>query len=170
MTQYTFTTPNGVAFRNDNIVTIANTAAETALVTGTIKGGILSLTSRMKSTLYLAVASRALLPGTITFRVKYGTNTLVLGGGALALIASVSAGPVELFCRLANHTTFNNQVLYGKVTQGSGALTLSSPINIASLVGTIDSTVDQTFSITAQFSASDAANTISMLDFEMEIS
>lgn len=163
-------TPDGVILRPDSAVVVTNTNLETTILTYTVTGGSMNMSNRLKGTLYFGLSTIAVLPGTLTIRIKYGSSVLTLGGGALALIGGAASAPFVVNFRLSNKDTAGSQFLYGQILQGSGGLTLSSPINQAFSLPAIDSTVDQTFIVTAQFQTANVGNTLTLQDAEAELS
>ena len=170
MGQFVLGTPTGLISRIDNPITLANSTTETTLLSTMIAGSAMTLKNRLKFNLWCALSTQALVPGTLTIRVKYGSLVLTLGGGALALLGSAASAPFTMSGRLSNKGTTNSQFCYGELRQASGGLSLLSPINQARSTSAIDSTTDQAFSITAQFSVASAQNILVVDDIEVELS
>ncbi|WP_435018504.1 hypothetical protein TA3x_000478 [Tundrisphaera sp. TA3] len=170
MTQFLLATPNGIVFRNNDAVRVSNTALETTLLAGQLSAGMLSMNNRVKFTLICSLSTAALLPGTLTIRVKYGSGVLTLGGGALALLGGATNTPFKVTGRIANKANAASQIAYGEITQASGGLTLSQPVSQQVANFSVDSTLTQNVAITAQFSLASASNILTVQDFEMEIS
>ena len=158
----TFGTPSGVAVSTDSYTTFANTSAEVTLFSQVIPGGQLSLLNQMKFAFYLNLSTMAVLPGTITFRIKYNGSVLTLGGGALTLVSAKTNSPVRLSGILTNIGSFSSQYFNAELRQDGNTLSLISPIATAMAKPTVDSTIDQTFSLTVQFSTANAANTVTL--------
>lgn len=170
MTQFLMATPNGLVYRNNNTVQVAGNSNETALVSGTLKPGMLSMNNRVKYTLICTLSTATLTPGTLTIRCKFGLGVLTLGGGALTLIGGASNTPFRLNGRVSNKGATNAQVAYGEILQASGGLSLVQPVSQAVATMAVDSTAAQALAITAQFSTANANNILTVQDFEMEIS
>lgn len=170
MTQFIMTTPNGSLYRNDNTVAVSNTTTETTLYGATLAAGALSPYNRIKFTLLGTLSTAAVLPGTLTFRMKYASGTVAVGGGAITLIGGASNTAFRISGRIANKGGTASQLAYLEISQGSGGLSLGSPINQQIATLSVDSTASQTWAITAQFGTASASNAVTMQDFEMEMS
>jgi len=156
--------PNGLISRSDAYINNGNNTSEYTLYSQTIEGGVMSMANAMRFAFYLNFSTLGVLPGNLTLRVKYGSAVLTLGGGALALIGGRTAAPVRVSGVLVNRGTTNAQFFTGEMRQDTSGLTLIQPVTIASVKPAIDSSIDQTFALTAQFSVGNVANTIT-LDF-----
>lgn len=163
-------TPTGVEIKDDDTLTLVNSSAEFTFLTYTMPGGTMNMANELEFNLDFALSTRALLPGSLTIRVKYGTSTLTLGGGALALLGGASNTPFQLSGVLANRSTPAAQFLRGEIRQGTGGLSLGQPVSIAYTSPAVDSTADQTFIITGQFSTADAANSLVLMNAKAELS
>lgn len=154
--------PDGVVLRLDDSVSFVNTAAENTLISYVVNSNVMSMANELQFNLYLTLTTRALLPGNLTIRVKYGSAILTLGGGSVALLGGATETPFKISGTLSNKGTLNAQFIESELRQGSGGLTLGQPINMAFIETNQNSTVDNTFAVTAQFSAADAANKITL--------
>lgn len=146
--------------------TVANTATETSLLPGTISGSktipatFWSDGASIRVVLRGKVATRTLAPGTLTFRVKFGSTTLVsassaslLGGGAgnFSIVLTAIYNGTDKVIRAAGKA----EVPAGLVT--SGRLDFLTPDTGIPWTTPVDSDVD----VTAQWGSADAQNTIS---------
>ena len=163
-------TPNGIIWRIDSTISLSNTTTETVFVSPTIVGGAMTMFNELRYSFYFSLSTKAVVPGTVTIRLKYGTSTLTLGGGALALIGGVSNSPFVINGTISNKGTTSSQFFEGSLTQPSGGLTLAQPINQSFTEPAIDTTADQTFSLTAQFSVADAGNILVLKRAKLELS
>lgn len=163
-------TPTGVILRINDAVTLTNSAAEFTLISYMVVGGTMSMTNEVSLAMDFALTTRALLPGNLTIRLKYGSSVLTLGGGALTLLGGATNTPFRLSGILSNKSTTSAQFLRGEIRQGSGGLSLGQPVSLAFIEPTVDSTQDQLFSVTAQFSAADASNTLILKQAKAELS
>ena len=130
---------------------LSNTTTETTVFSATIKAGQLAL-DRSVRVQYNGSITSLLLPPTITVRVKFGGTTLTVLSG-IALLASATAKPFSIDVFIANRGAANSQYLLATVTN-PGAIALLTGLAVmeqASATAAIDTTVDQTLSITVQF-------------------
>lgn len=151
-------------------VDVANTAVETTLFSQTINANDLSTNKRL-----VLVGSGDYLHNngasdTITLRLKFGTFTLTLPASSLGGTIGATRRPWSLLSwetMIANQSATNAQVASSQVRANDtagGALTISiSNLDMAA----IDTTVNQTLSFTAQWSAASVNNSWRLRELEL---
>lgn len=140
-----------------SLATLTNSAAATNLFTQTIPGGLLGTAKHVHVTLVCQLSSTIINPA-LTLTLKYGTSTLVVANTA-GINASLSSVPFILNADIYAVNSTSSQVATATISNStSGALGL----NMYQAVGTwaIDSTVDQTLAITAQFNSALTGTTL----------
>lgn len=165
----TVATQTGFILRIDDSVSFTGTT-EIPVLSYIVQGKALTMTNEMRFNFYFSLSTAALLPGTLTIRIKYGSLVLTLGTGALALTGGAANAPFRVSGTLSNKTTTSAQFLEGEIAQQTGGLSLGSAINQAFVRGTVDSTVNQTWAITAQFSNAIASNVLVLERAKAELS
>jgi hypothetical protein len=155
-------TARGFAVGEYASTTVTNTATETTLFSQTIQAGAMGLNKELTFKI-VCTLSTGVLPPSLTIRIKLGTTTIsVLNAQSLATSLS-SASPFIIDGMICNNNTVSAQFMFAKIQQPSTTLPLllSASSSMASADWTVDTSVDQTFAITAQFgSASTAASLV----------
>jgi|GEM_PF-3781732 len=126
---------------------------EIELCSKVIKGNTLG-TSRSISYLFtFEISSGILLLPNLTFKIKYGGASLTIIDAAI-VSASLTSRVVVVQGRLAGFGATNKQYIYGRMDQDVSIAGLPVAINGSTAIKhakwTVDSSIDQTFSITVQ--------------------
>ena len=169
MANFQLLTPSGLFVGSHAMGGMTNSAAETSLLAQTVPGGLMNLYNRLRFTIICSISTALLTPGMLTIRVRYGSALLMLPSGAITLLASQSNQPFIITGRVRNKGMTNSQVMYAEIRQGGSALSLGTPNAEGILTPAIDSTIDQGFAVTAQFSLASAANILTVQDIDLEI-
>lgn len=145
-------------------VNVNTSAAETTLHTVTLPRNGANVESKL-----LTWTSRGFYgtlnpgPGTLTFRLKWGSTTIATTG-AIALTAGLTSQPWSLMADTVVVTAGSSGTVRcngSAVLQvGAGAVYHAETTNTATV--TVDTTAVVTLSLTAQFSVSNAANTLTI--------
>lgn len=144
--------PTGTRISYTPAVNIINSTVETTLFSDVIEANSLVPGKYYQFRLDLALSTPALNLANITIRVKYGSQTVAIVNGAALSIGATTAVPVTITGVLVSRG-INSQFLPVTVSQGMGSiLTLGSTNSVARGLMTVDASVDQNFSVTAQFS------------------
>lgn len=141
-------TGRGFAAADSASVSVSNTTTETAIFTHTIQGGLMGTTKELSFRLICTLTS-VLVPPNITVKIKFGGATLTSMSG-ISISAGLTATPFIIEGLIANAGTANAQIIYSKFIQANTSLINAQPMAYAD--GTIDTTINQVFQITVQFS------------------
>ena len=159
----------GDFLRGASQLDVVNTAAETAIFTGSVPAGALGTDRMVRLTLFGDYLNNSGAPKTATLRVKYGATTLWgdIGASLAGNDPLRRAWQLELF--LGNQGATNNQQLGGRVAMmpttaasvaGLGAATVTPTYDVVFHGSAAeDSTAAKTLAVTVQHSA--AASTVS---------
>lgn len=153
-------------------VTVASTAAETTILTGTVSGGTLGTANAVKAKLYITDFDLLHTSGDdlLTIRIKYGgstVKTLAIENTAGGAITDYE-GFLEILLLADGATNAQAIVTQFRVEQPYTAGSASSGVNLLHNKTTIDtgiaidSTADQTFAVTVQFESASASNSITV--------
>ncbi len=154
-------------FTQTATATVANTATETTI----LGSGVGSLTLAA-NTLTIGktvriigggIFSSVLIPGNLTFRVKFGSVNLATGA-ITNLLASAVDKQFEFSCEITCRTTgvSGSVFINGKATYDIGVLTQGAvALNNAGTAVVTDTTASNVISVSVQWSTPDAGNTIS---------
>ncbi|MFO0906765.1 MAG: hypothetical protein U0800_27670 [Isosphaeraceae bacterium] len=170
MPNFQLVTPSGLLVGSHAAGGMSNSSAETSLISQTVPGGLMNLYNRLRFTIICSISTQLLTPGSLTIRVKYGSAVLTLPSGAITLLANQANQPFNISGRVRNKGATNAQILFAEIRQGGSALTLGTPNAQGILTPAIDSTADQAFAVTAQFSLASATNVLAVQDVDLEIS
>lgn len=163
----------GLVYANTDVPggnTVASTAAETAFTSSyTIPAGTLGAGDVVVVRLTGLYGTNA-VPPTLTLKLKLGSTTM-LSSGALTTVGAITAGgwtsDAHFVCQTAGASgTIEAQAFAEFSTAATTALTVNIK-NSAAI--TVDTTVDEALTVTAQWGTSDAANTITLREMIVEI-
>lgn len=157
--------PSGTRISTTPSVTITNSTTETTLFSDIIQANSLVPGKYYPFRIDLALTTPLVNLANVTIRVKYGSQTLTVINGAGLTIGMTSAVPVTITGYIVSRG-MNSQFIPIVVSQGMGsAIVLSNTNTIARGTMTVDSSVDQNFSITAQFGGVGANASILSVDW-----
>jgi hypothetical protein len=150
-------------FRDVTLGTIDNTVTETAMFSFTVPGGTLGTTNSIVVKAGGDVLNASGAGATYILRVKYGGVTIYQDSTA-SYSSSVTARPWYLEFHLVAQDSTSAQICYGNgapwnaasATTGIGDLATASHVNFQSAASTVDSTTDQTFTVTIEQSVANA--------------
>ena len=144
-------TNRGMLVRRFGDDPVNNTTNEVAIMSQTIKGGALGEKRSIKFLMICQVTTPAIALPSLTIRIKYGSGSLVIAS-ALSLQVLLTNSPFKVVGEMSNSGASNAQTVWGQITQ-SGTVPIGgvSGNSMVTADWAIDSTVDQTFQITAQF-------------------
>lgn len=144
--------PTGTRISSTPSVSIVNSTVETTLFADLIEANSLVPGKYYQFRIDLAISTPLVNLANLTIKVKYGSQTIAIINGAALSIGATTAVPVTITGVLVSRG-MNSQFLPVTVSQGMGSiLTLGSTNSVARGLMTVDASVDQTFSVTAQFS------------------
>jgi hypothetical protein len=143
--------PSGTRISYTPSVSIVNSTVETTLFSDVIAANSLVPGKYYPFRVDVAVNTPLVNLATLTFRVKYGGQTIAVINGAGLTIGLTQATPITIIGNLVSRGT-SSQFLPITVNQAMGnAISLTTGNTSARGLFTVDSSVDQTFTITAQF-------------------
>jgi len=131
--------------------TISNTINKSPLFTTVIPGGKMGSNKILKLELTCQLTTPALSIPSLALRLEFGSASVVLATGLIS--ANLTDRPLLIEAKIANQGN-SNQYVTVKVLNNSGLLIfagLSSSFLITDTSWTVDTTVDQTLAVTAQF-------------------
>lgn len=155
-------TSRGFSVGEYSASTLTNSSSETTLFSQNIVAG------RMGTNKELVFG---LLPPSITVKIKFGSATLTVLNGQSLATSLASAKPFIIEGMVCNNSV-STQFIYAKISQASNTLPLllSASSGMDSADWTIDTSSDQTFSITAQFATANNAATLTFKHASVELS
>lgn len=154
---------------NATTTTVTATTTETDLASFTLPGGKLSTANAMR--LRMHISSLGVNNGAnVTFRLKYagGTIATVAPGNSNGTTASMSGEIMaELLASGATNTQVAGMRLRAEAAEdfAGGSLGGSAIAGTGTGTGAVDSTADQTFKITVQFSSASGNNTVTVTHY-----
>lgn len=188
----TATVPSNLVQTLDKVsadTTVNNTAAETTIYSFSVPGGTLGTNSRLRVMLQTKFGDTTadIVDATLTFRLKYGGTTVatvvILTNGVDATAASIcgtaaSTGFIATglvsgdggTSAQVGSMTVNGSLITAFNTTTANAIKLCGAQTNAASQGTsaIDSTVNQTLAVTAQWSVASASRLFTMLHAVLE--
>jgi len=150
--------------------TVTNTTAETNLFTQVIPAGKMGAVKELSFELLCMLTTPLLSLPTLTLRLKYGASVLTVSSGT-ALAVSQTNEPFILKGKIVNKSV-NSQVVYARIEQStaSAPLVLGVSSSFKAAKWAIDTSADQTFSLTSQFSLLSGTTSISVENVTIELS
>jgi hypothetical protein len=133
-------------------VTTTSNTTETTLVTGTIPANMLGTSGAVRIKLYISSLSNTSTGTAWTLRLKYGGSTVI---AYAPQIAWSSLGAYIEIVLMASGATNTQEGMITTIVGTNGPVVTSG-------TSAVDSTVDQTLTISSQFSNSSAADAITM--------
>ena len=150
--------PTGTRISFTPSASIVNSTTETTLFSDVITGNSLVQGKYYSFRVDVAITTPLVNLATLTIKVKYGGQTVAVINGAGLTIGLSQATPLTLTGVLVSRGT-NNQFLPIMVNQAMGnAISLTTSNTVARGLLTVNSAIDQSFSITAQFGGVGGAN------------
>lgn len=134
--------------------TVANTTTETTIFTGTLAANALKDGNILK-TLCMGVVSTANASDTVTLRVKIGSTTI-------ATVATTAGNVTNEPWNLSSIMTVRSVGATGTVSNFTKINVSGADNSTANEATTVDTTVSEDITVTAQWDAADAGNTISI--------
>lgn len=138
---------------------VSNTAVETTIFSQVVPAG------KMKATGILGFAlwgnlTTGLLPPTLTLRVKLGSSSMAVFTTA-ALLGSLTGKAFFLDGYISNISA-SSQAVVARVTQASSGIISLGTLGVNAVEGnfSVDTSVNQTFLITAQFGSAVASTSL----------
>jgi hypothetical protein len=162
-------TSRGGIWRDVAISNLTSSAAETTLFSTVIPGGALNLANKLIFQIAGRLSTPLLTPGTLTIRVKYGTSVAIVSTAPLALVGNASNVPYKINGYMVNTGSTSTQYMQSQLTCAAGGIAVGASVNLADAFPAMDSTIDQTFAVTAQFSVSSANNILTTPYFEVSV-
>lgn len=150
--------------------TVASTSSETAFASSkTFAGGSLAAGNVIRVTMY-GVYGTALIAPTLRGKLKLGSTTL-LDTGALTTVAGVANAGWSAFALLVVTAVGTGGTVEAQgFAQFATAATTGLSVNISNAAAvSVDFSVSQAMTMTAQWSASSASNTISLREALIEL-
>ncbi len=156
------TRANGEQLRLSNYATqtLTNSAAETTIFSGTVPAGVLGTDRSLQVDYYGSVVT-GLLPPNMTIRLKFGgvTTTMI---NNIPMLASQSNRPISITVKIFNRDSSNSQFILCSV-RNPGSLSILTGLSVmeeVSATSSVDTTVNQTLEISAQFGSAVATTTL----------
>lgn len=143
--------------RSSGLVTVGNTDVETTLLSFTLAAGALSTNRAVRIRLFGIWSHDGDAANTCTFKLKYGSTTLVSGLSLIAS-ASVSNEPCWIELELRANNSANAQIGHGIRMSDNG----STIHNQDYATATENSANALTVAVTAQWDTADASETVSL--------
>lgn len=156
--------PTGARISASPGASIAGIATETTLFSDNIKSNSLVEGKYYGFRIDLAITTPALNLSNFTFRIKYGTQVFTLAA-AVPLLSSLTLSPITIQGYIVSRGPAN-QFITATIAQSSGSvLNLSFTNSAMRGTMTVDSTLDQDFSITGQIGGTGFGSTIVVIDW-----
>lgn len=157
--------PSGSRVSFTPSVTINNSTVETTLFSETIPANSLVQGKYYPFRIDVAITTPLVNLATLTFRIKYGGQTVAVINGAGLTIGLTQSSPVTISGFLVSRG-MNSQFLPITVNQSMGnVISLTTSNATARSTMTVDASVNQTFSITAQFGGIGGGNCTLVTDW-----
>ena len=141
---------------------ISATASEITLFSQVLDAGRMGVSKILDYKIVCNLVTPAVVLQTLTIKVKLGTSELILTSG-LSLAANLTTGrPFIIQGQIANMNNSSTQYVYGVVQNYANnvPLILSASSALSDADWAVNTSISQTFSVTATFSALNAAVTI----------
>lgn len=143
----------GFALIENSGNTINNSTTEVTLFSTTIKAGQMGTNKIARFEITCHVTTPTLSIPTLTIKLKLGTAVLTIASSALS--ANISDKPVIITGKVANINATNAQYVSVRLDNSSAGNLIFSTLGASSIVSdatwAVDTTVDQTLSVTGQF-------------------
>lgn len=143
---------------------------ETTIYSRNIEGGKMGTGKEMYFNIFCSLTTPLVSPALI-IKVKLGASTLLVVNG-LALATSITNKPFRVEGGITNLGASNNQYVWARVHQPGSTLpiVLGTEGAYMEAVWTEDTTIDKTFSVTAQFSGLLANTTLTSRYIKIDLS
>jgi hypothetical protein len=138
-------------------VDVTNTTTETSLWSKVITGGDMGANGTLRLNLYVDVLHNNAAGDTVTLRVKFGGSTQITQSFTWAS-TSATRFILHLPFLIANKGATNSQLIVAEQLPSYGSGSDYRGTSEAYTTASVDTTADQTFQITAQWSAASANN------------
>jgi len=142
---------------------VTNTTTETNIFSTIIPAGKMGIAKVINFQLIVHITTPALTIPTISLKLKFGTGVLTIANVAI-LSASVTDKPMLISGKIANLGVTNSQYVMVEFTNSNGVSAilagLANSFIVADTSFTIDTTVDQTLAVSAQFGALSSTTSI----------
>lgn len=163
-------TSRGFASSQASTLTLSNSTTETTLFSQVIPAGSMGINKKLNLEALCTLTTPVVSIPTLTIRLKLGSAVLTVVS-AVGLAVSQTNAPVVIEAKIRNKEASNAQILYAKVTQAGTSLPLLIENSKAVFASwTVDTSVNQTLSITAQFGGLSAATSLTAQDIDIELS
>lgn len=152
----------GYGLNEFNGSTLLNTTAETTLFSTVIPAGKLGSAKILDFKICFHISTPTLSIPTLTLKLKLGSASLTLSSTA-NLSANLTDKPLIVEAEISNLGVANSQFVLAKVFNNSAGLILSglsSAFSATDGTWAVDTTVDQTLSVTGQFGALSGTTTV----------
>lgn len=153
----------GRGFTSGGVIagTVNNTAVETILFQQTIPARAMGLNKILRFTHLGFLTTPALLVPNITLKIYLGASVVTVVS-ASTMTASQTAKPFLVEAMIANNSSTAAQIGFARVTETAATLLILSAggVSMNSINWTLDTTVDQLFKVTVQFSAASTGTTL----------
>jgi len=151
-------------------VSLNNSLSETTLFSQVIEAGKMGTVKELGFEFFCMLTTPALSLPSLTIRLKFGGNTLTVAN-SLGIAASQSNEPFIVRGKIVNKAS-NSQVAYACIEQGAASLPLVLGV-ASSFKGakwSVDTSQDQTLSLTGQFSLLSGGTTLTLENATIDLS
>lgn len=150
--------------------TVNNSSSEVTVFSQVVPANKMGTSKKLTLSLLGTLTTPAISIPTFTVKIKLGSSVLTIFSG-LTLAASQNNTPFVIDGIIRNKDAANAQIVYAKATQYAANL----PMLLANATAvysdwTVDTTVDQTLSVTIQFGALSAGTTFTLRDVDLDLS
>ncbi len=150
--------------------TVSNTTSETTVFSQVIPAGKMGTSKKLSLDLLSTLTTPAISIPTITVRIKLGSSTLVVVN-AIGLAISQTNSPFTIAGVIRNRDASNVQIAYAHITQSASNLPMLLANSSAVYADwAVDTTVDQTLSVTVQFGGLSAGTIFTLRDADVDLS
>ena len=163
-------TGRGFTVTDSAAIAVNNVTTETSLFNQTISASKMGSSKTLTFSAFCMLTTPALSLPALTVRLKFGSSTLLITSG-LSLAASMVNEPFMIRGQIINKSS-SSQIVWARIEQGANSIPLLLGISSAfkGAKWTEDTTVDKTFSLTAQFSLLSSGTTLSAEHVLVELS
>jgi hypothetical protein len=153
--------------------TLTNSTTETVLFAANIPAGKMGTSKILKFEFSLHLTSPALSVPTITLKLKLGATFAITLANAALLSASLSNKPILIKGKIANMNSTSSQYVQVEIMNNSAGTNILSSLGSSFVVtdatAAVDTTVDQTLALTAQFGALSSTTSVSPMLVELNL-
>jgi hypothetical protein len=163
-------TSRGFSSTQANNQVVTNNNSEVTVFSQVIPAGKMGSSKKLSLSLLATLTTPLLSIPSITVRVKLGNAVLTVINN-VGLVASQNNAPFTLDATIRNKDDPAIQIAYAKMIQNASNGTLLNSNATATYADwTVDTTVDQTLSVTVQFGALSSNTNFTLRDVDLDLS